>query len=124
MPAYPERMPRVLTRVGRATAALPAVVFAGAFLTLGWLASHSLTYAIVAFVPVNEAEAHVHHYITGAYVTASVLMMIAFMAAMCAVLRSGRRSAWLSRGGWYGSASQQMLAMGLPAASYVAIEYL
>lgn len=43
---------------------LPSVIFALAFILLGWISSHSIAYTLVGFMPHDHHEWCTHGYVT------------------------------------------------------------
>lgn len=105
---------------------MPSAVFALAFILLGWIASHSITYALVGFVPHghDHHEWHVHGYLEVLKLAGGGGLVLAFALALRAFFRHGSFGEWLREGGIAGTRKQAMLATALPAAVFVLVEYL
>ncbi len=106
---------------------MPSVMFAQAFILLGWIASHSITYALVGLVPHghhDHYEQHVHGYLDVLKLAGGGGLVLAFGLALRSFFRYGSFGKWLHEGGISGSRKQVALATVLPAAVFVLIEYL
>ncbi len=105
---------------------LPSVVFALAFVLLGWIASHSIAYALVGLLPHghDHHEQHIHGYLGALKLAGGCGLVIAFALALRLFFKYGSFGEWLHEGGIAGTRDQVALATVLPAAVFVAIEYL
>jgi hypothetical protein len=105
---------------------VPSVVFALAFVLLGWIASHSIAYALVGLLPHghDQHEHHIHSYLGALKVAGGGMLVLAFTLALRAFFKHGTFGRWLHEGGIAGTHKQVVLATVLPAATFVAIEYL
>lgn len=105
---------------------LPSVVFALAFVLLGWIASHSVAYAIVGLLPHghDHYEQHIHGYLGALKLAGGCALVLAFTLALRVFFKHGTFGEWLHEGGIAGTRKQITLATVLPAAVFVAIEYL
>ncbi len=106
---------------------LPSVVFALAFILLGWIVSHSITYAFVDLVPHGHHDAdewHVHGYLDVLKLMGGSGLVLAFGLALRSFFRHGSFGEWLHEGGVAGTRKQVALATALPAAVFVLVEYL
>jgi hypothetical protein len=116
----------VATRTDRSKtpcSSLPSVVFALAFILLGWVAGHSIAYAIVGLVP-HGHEQHMHGYMEALKLAGSFGFVLAFGLALRAFFKHGSFGEWLHGGGIAGTRRQILLATVLPAGVFVGIEYL
>ncbi len=103
---------------------LPSSVFALAFVLLGWVAGHSISYALVGIAPHDQHEHHMHDYLDVLELAGGVGLVLALALALRAFFRHGSFAEWLHRGGVAGTRRQIVLATALPAAVFVAVEYL
>lgn len=115
---------------------LPSVVFALALVLLGWIASHSIAYALVGLVPEGAPYGHhgdsaghhdegqVHGYMSLLERVGGVGLVFAFGLALRAFFRYGSFGQWLHEGGVSGTRKQVALATVLPASVFVLVEYL
>lgn len=106
---------------------LPSVVFALAFVLLGWIASHSITYALVDLAPHGHHEAdewYVHGYMSALEFAGGLGLVLGFGLALRAFFRHGSFGGWLRDGGVAGTRRQAALATILPTAVFVLSEYL
>ena len=103
---------------------LPSVVFALAFVLLGWVAGHSISYTLVGFTSHDRHEHHMHGYLDVLEFAGGVGLVLALALALRAFFRHGSFGKWLHRGGVAGTRRQIALATALPAAVFVAVEYL
>lgn len=105
---------------------LPSVVFALAFVLLGWIASHSVAYALVGLLPHDHGhyEQHIHGYLGALKLAGGCVLVIAFALALRVFFKHGTFGEWLHEGGISGTRKQVALATVLPAAVFVAIEHL
>lgn len=120
----------------------PSVLFALAFALLGWIAGHSVAYEIVGLPSEGPADGHqhnhghghdhghevqgpsVHGYMDALGVTGGVALVLALVLALRTFSRHGSFGEWLREGGWLGTPQQIALSTALPAAVFVAAEYL
>ena len=109
-------------RYGGRSALLPSAVFALAFVLLGWIAGHSISYTLAGFAPHDRHEHHMHDYLDALEVAGGVVLALAL--ALRAFFRHGSFGEWLHRGGVAGTRRQIALATVPPAAVFVAVEYL
>ena len=118
-------------------ALLPSAVFALAFVLLGWIASHSIAYALVGLVPSGPphghydpvsshypGEEHIHGYMSLLKLAGGVGFVLAFGLALRSFFRYGSFGEWLHEGGLSGTRKQVVLATVLPASVFVLIEHL
>ena len=105
---------------------LPSVVFALAFVLLGWIASHSVAYALVGLLPHghDHHEQHIHGYLEALKLTGGCGLVLAFTLALRVFFKNGSFGEWLHEGGVAGTRKQIALSTVLPAAVFVVIEYL
>lgn len=105
---------------------LPSVVFALAFVLLGWIASHSVAYAIVGLLPHghDHYEQHIHGYLGALKLAGGCVLVFAFTLALRVFFKHGTFGEWLHEGGIAGTRKQITLATVLPATVFVATEYL
>ena len=103
---------------------LPSAVFALAFVLLGWVAGHSISYTLVGFASHDRHEHHMHDYLEVLKLAGSIGLVLALALALRAFFRHGSFGEWLHRGGVVGTRRQIALATALPAAVFVAVEYL
>jgi hypothetical protein len=110
---------------------LPSVVFALSFVLLGWIASHSVAYALVDLVPNEQPhdhhhteEHHVHGYMGVLKLTGGIGLVLAFALALRIFFQHGTFGEWLREGSLSGTAKQVTLSTVLPAAVFVLAEYL
>lgn len=105
---------------------LPSVVFALAFILLGWIASHSIAYGLVGLLPHghDHDELHIHGYMQALKLAGGCGLVFAFALALRVFFKRGTFGEWLHEGGIAGTSKQVTLATVLPAAVFVAIEYL
>ncbi len=105
---------------------LPSVVFALAFVLLGWIASHTVAYALVGLLPEGHqhGEEHVHGYIGLLKLAGGLGLVFAFCLALRAFFRHGSFGEWLHEGGVAGTQRQVALATTLPAGVFVLVEHL
>lgn len=108
-------------RFGGLSASLPSVVFALAFVLLGWVAGHSISYALVGFV---SHEHHMHDYLDVLELGGGLGLVLALVLALRAFFRHGSFGEWLHKGGFAGTRRQIALATVLPASAFVAVEYI
>lgn len=112
-----------MDRSKRSCSSLPSVVFALAFILLGWVAGHSIAYAIVGLVP-HGHEQHMHGYMETLKLAGSLGFVLAFGLALRVFFKHGSFGEWLHGGGIAGTRKQILLATVLPAGVFVGIEYL
>ncbi len=109
---------------------LPSVVFALSFVLLGWIASHSVAYALVDLVPDEQPhdhhaeEDHVHGYMGVLKVTGSIGLVLAFALALRSFFQHRTFGEWLREDSISGIVQQVTLSTVLPAAIFVLAEYL
>ncbi len=115
---------RATDKSKRLCSSLPSVVFALAFILLGWVAGHSIAYAIVGLVPHGHQEQHMHGYMEALKLTGSFGFVLAFGLALRVFFKHGSFGEWLHGGGIAGTRKQILLATVLPAGVFVVIEYL
>ena len=119
-------MSRRTNRVEGRSFSLPSVVFALAFVLLGWIASHSVAYALVGLLPHGHDphEHHIHGYMGALKLAGGCGIVLAFALALRVFFKHGSFGEWLHEGGIAGTRKQVALATILPAAVFVVIEYL
>ena len=106
---------------------MPSVVFALSFILLGWIASHSIAYALVEYMPHghdHHGEENIHGYMSVLKLAGGHGLVLGFALALRAFLRHGSFGEWLREGGVAGTRKQVALATILPAAVFILIEYL
>jgi hypothetical protein len=106
---------------------LPSVVFALSFILLGWIASHSIAYALVEYMPHghdHHSEENIHGYMSVLKLAGGHGLVLGFALALRAFFRHGSFGEWLREGGVAGTRKQVALATILPAAVFILIEYL
>jgi hypothetical protein len=105
---------------------LPSVVFALAFVLLGWIVSHSVAYALVGLLPHghDHHEQHIHGYLEALKLAGGCGLVLAFALALRMFFKHGSFGEWLHEGGVAGTRKQIALSTVLPAAVFVVIEYL
>ncbi len=64
-------------RYGGPSALLPSAVFALAFVLLGWIAGHSISYTLAGFAPHDRHEHHMHDYLDALEVAGGVVLVLA-----------------------------------------------
>jgi hypothetical protein len=109
------------------TPSLPSVIFALAFLLLGWIVSHSISYALVDLAPHgyhDHREPHVHDYLNVLKLAGGGGLVIAFGLALRVFFRHRSFGEWLREGGIAGTWKQIALATALPAAVFVLVEHI
>jgi hypothetical protein len=115
-------------RLRRHWLSLPSVLFALAFILLGWIASHSIAYTLVDLIPHghhgHHGEEHIHGYMGILKLGGGGGLVLAFAFALRMFFRHGSFGEWLHEGGVAGTRRQVALATVLPAAVFVLIEYL
>lgn len=102
---------------------MPSAVFALAFVLLGWVAGHSISYTLVGFGPHDQHEHRMHDYLDVLELAGGVGLVLALALALRAFFRYGTFGEWLHRGGAVGTRRQVALATVLPATVFVAVEY-
>jgi hypothetical protein len=106
---------------------LPSVVFALAFILLGWIASHSIAYALVDLIPHSHhghhGEEHIHGYMGVLKLAGGVGLVLGFALALRVFFQHGSFGDWLHEG-IAGTRKQVALATVLPAAVFVLVEHL
>jgi len=113
-----------MNRSERRSLSLPSVVFALAFILLGWITSHSIAYTLVGFMPHDHHEWHMHGYFDVLKLGGSCGLVLAFGFALRSFFRYGSFGEWLHEGGVAGTRKQIALATALPAAVFVLVEHL
>jgi hypothetical protein len=106
---------------------LPSVVFALSFILLGWIASHSIAYALVEYMPHghdHHGEENIHGYMSVLKLAGGHGLVLGFALALRAFFRHNSFGEWLREGGVAGTRKQVALATILPAAVFILIEYL
>jgi hypothetical protein len=106
---------------------LPSVVFALAFILLGWIVSHSIAYVFVGLVPHGHHDAdewHVHGYLDVLKLAGGSGLVLTFGLAVRSFFRYGSFGEWLHQGGVAGTRKQVALATALPATVFVLVEHL
>lgn len=106
---------------------LPSVVFALSFILLGWIASHSIAYALVEYVPHSHdqhGEENIHGYMNVLKLVGGCGLVLGFALALRAFFSHGSFGEWLHEGGVAGTRKQVTLATIPPAAVFILIEYL
>jgi hypothetical protein len=126
MNRYNENMSRGTDRMEGRSFSLPSIVFALAFVLLGWIASHSVAYALVGLLPHghDHHEQHIHGYMQALKLAGGCGLVLAFALALRMFFKHGTFGEWLHEGCIAGTRKQVALATVLPAAVFVAIEYL
>lgn len=103
----------------------PSLVFALAFIVLGWVASHSFAYAILDMLSHgHHDEPQVHGYMGPLKLAAGGGLLLAFVLSLRAFFRHGSFGNWMHKGGVSGTRKQIVLATVLPAFVFVLVEYL
>jgi hypothetical protein len=113
----------------RRLVSLPSIVFALSFVLVGWIASHSIAYALVGLVQHgphehHHAEEHIHGYMGILKLAAGIGLVLAFTLALRVFFRHGTFGEWLRDGSLSGLSKQIALATVLPAAVFVFVEHL
>ena len=105
---------------------LPSVVFALSFILLGWIASHSIAYALVEYMPHghDHGKENIHGYMSVLKLVGGYGLVLGFALAVRTFFRHGSFGEWLHEGGVAGTRKQVALATILPATVFVLIEYL
>jgi hypothetical protein len=121
-----KNMSRGRNRAAGCYFSLPSVVFALAFILLGWIASHSVAYALVGLLPHghDHHEQHIHGYLGALKLAGGCGLVLAFALALRMFFNHGSFGEWLHEGGVAGTRKQIALSTVLPAAVFVVIEYL
>ena len=119
-------MDRKTDRAERRSFSLPSVVFTLAFVLLGWIASHSVAYALVGLLPHghDHHEPHIHGYLGVLKLAGGCGIVLAFALALRMFFEQGSFGEWLREGGIAGTSRQIVLATVLPAAVFVVVEHL
>src|SRR4028118_1283458 len=119
-------MSRGRNRAARCYFSLASVVFALAFVLLGWIASHSVAYALVGLLPHghDHHEQHIHGYLEALKLAGGCGLVLAFALALRMFFNHGSFGEWLHEGGVAGTRKQIALSTVLPAAVFVVIEDL
>ncbi len=103
----------------------PSVVFVLAFVLLGWIASHTVAYALVGLLTNgHHGEEHVHGYMGLLKLAGGLGLVFAFCLTLRAFFRHGSFGEWLHEGGVAGTWRQVALAAALPAGVFVLVEHL
>ena len=105
---------------------VPSVVFALAFVLLGWIASHTVAYGLVGLLPDghHHGEEQVHGYMGLLKLAGGLVLVAASGMALRFFFRHGSFGEWLHEGGVAGTRKQVMLATILPAGVFVLVEHL
>jgi hypothetical protein len=103
---------------------MPSVVFALSFIVIGWIASHSIAYALVGLVSHDHYEGHIHGYLGALKLVGGFGLVLAFGLALRSFFRHGSFGEWLHEGSVAGTRKQITLATILPATVFVLIEHL
>jgi hypothetical protein len=109
---------------------LPSVVFALSFVLLGWIASHSVAYALVDLVHGEQPydhqseDHHIHGYMGALKLTGGIGLVLAFALALRMFFRYGTFGKWLSESNPSDTVRQVTLSTVLPAVVFVVIEYI
>ena len=106
---------------------LPSVVFALSFILLGWIASHTIAYALVEYIPHSHdqhGEENIHGYMNVLNLVGGCGLVLGFALALRAFFSHGSFGEWLHEGGVAGNRKQVTLATIPPAAVFILIEYL
>ena len=106
---------------------LPSVVFALSFILLGWIASHSIAYTLVEYMPHghdHHGEGNIHGYMGVLKLVGGHGLVLGFALALRVFFRHGSFGEWLREGGVAGTRNQVALATLLPAAVFILVEYL
>src|SRR5215218_2384997 len=102
----------------RRLVSLPSIVFALSFVLLGWIASHSIAYALVGLVQhghhEHHAEEHIHGYMGVLKLMGGIGLVLAFTLALRVFFRHGTFGEWLRDGSLAGLSKQVTLATVLP----------
>lgn len=104
----------------------PSVVFALAFVLLGWIASHTVAYGLVGLLPDghHHGEEQIHGYMGLLKLAGGLGLVFAFGLALRTFFRHGSFGEWLHEGGIAGTRKQVALATALPAGVFVLVEHL
>ena len=113
----------------RRLVSLPSIVFALSFVLLGWIASHSIAYALIGLVQHghhehHHAEEHIHGYMSVLKLMGGIGLVLAFTFALRAFFRHGTFGEWLRDSSLSAISKQLALATVLPAAVFVFVEHL
>lgn len=105
-------MSRGTNRAERCSFSLPSVVFALFFVLLGWIASHSVAYAIVGILPHghDHHEQNIHGYLEALKLAGGCGLVLAFGLALRMFFKRGSFGEWLHEGGVAGTRKQVALA--------------
>ena len=126
--SYNEAVIQRTNRSRRHWLSLPSVVFALAFILLGWIASHSIAYALVDLMPHSHpdhhGEEHIHGYMSVLKLTGGGGVVLALALALRVFFRHGSFGEWLHECSVAGTGKQIALATVLPGAVFVLVEYL
>jgi hypothetical protein len=102
----------------------PSAVFASTFILLGWVASHSIAYTLVGFMPHDHQEGQMHDYLDVLKLAGGCGLVLSFSLALRSFFRYESFGEWLHEGGIAGTRKQVALATALPAAVFILVEYL
>ena len=112
------------------------MAFALAFVVLGWIVGHSITYEVVGLLPHDHhgldhnhahdghLKPHVHGYMDGLGLAGGAGLVLAFGLALRTFFRHGSFGEWLHEGGISGTRKQVALATSLPTSVFVLVEHL
>lgn len=105
---------------------MPSVLFAFAFVLVGWIAGHAISYALVDLLPHghHHHEPQIHGYMGALKLAGGVVLVLGFGLALRAFFRRGSFGEWLHEGGVSGTRKQITLATALPASVFVLVEHL
>ena|SRR5947209_5591758 len=103
---------------------LPSVIFALAFIVLGWSTSHSIAYSLVGLMVHDHFEWQIHGYLEVLKLAGGGVLVPTFVLALRAFFRHGSFGRWLHEGGIAGTRKQVTLATTLPPAIFVLVEHL
>ena len=103
---------------------LPSVVFALAFIVLGWTTSHSIAYSLVGLTMRDHLEWQAHGYLDVLKLVGGGGLVSTFVLALRSFFRHGSFGRWLHEGGITGTRKQVTLTTTLPPAIFVLIEHL
>lgn len=107
-------------------ASLPSVLFALAFVLVGWIGGHATSYALVDLLPHghHHHEPQIHGYMSALKIAGVVVLVLGFGLALRAFFRRGSFGEWLHEGGVSGTRKQITLSTALPASVFVLVEHL
>jgi hypothetical protein len=91
---------------------LPSVVFFLAFVLLGWIAGHSIAYALVGLLPHghDHHEQHIHSYLEALKLAGGCGLVFAFAIALRMFFNHETFGEWLHEGGIAGTRKQIALS--------------